>query len=116
MSILTQIGDSGTTKSLASGAATAAIFAAYVRFGMGRPEIFTQPMLKYYAVVGASSVASSFVWHQINTGPIEESRLLQSPRRDQTVQAAESTSIIVGAEGKETNAAEGKEEEVPSRP
>jgi hypothetical protein len=34
------------------------------------------------------------------------------------VQAAESTSIIVGAEGKETNAnaAEGKEEEVPSRP
>jgi hypothetical protein len=29
MSILTQIGDSGTTKALASGAATAAIFAAY---------------------------------------------------------------------------------------
>ena len=76
MSILAQVGDSGITKSITSGLATAGLFAAYVRFGMGRQDIFTQPMLKYYAVVGASSVASSFVWHQINTSPIEDQHLV----------------------------------------
>jgi hypothetical protein len=93
MSILTQIGDSGTTKDLASGAATAAIFAAYVRFGMGRPEIFTAPMLKYFGVVGASSVASSFVWHQINTGPIEDQSLVYGLTGESFLQAASTAAV-----------------------
>ena len=93
MTFLTQIGDSGTTKALASGAATAALFAAYVRFGMGQENITTEPMLKYFAVVGASSVASSFVWHQINTGPIEDQHLVYGLTGESFLQAASTAAV-----------------------
>ena len=93
MTVLTQIGDSGITKSVASGAATAALFAAYVRFGMGREDIFAMPMLRYFGVVGASSVASSFVWHQINTGPIEDQHLVYGLTGESFLQAG-STALL----------------------
>ena len=93
MTFLTQIGDSGTTKALASGAATAALFAAYVRFGMNQQNITTEPMLKYFAVVGASSVASSFVWHQINTGPIEDQHLVYGLTGESFLQAASTAAV-----------------------
>jgi hypothetical protein len=93
MSVLVQVGDSGITKSITSGIATAGLFAAYVRFGMGRQDIFTQPMLKYYAVVGASSVASSFVWHQINTSPIEDQHLVYGLTGESFLQAASTAAV-----------------------
>ena len=89
--------------------APGAIFAAYVRFGMNRPEIFTAPMLKYYAVVGASSVASSFVWHQINTGPIEDQNLVYGLTGESFLQAR----VCRRGPGGEEDAGEGPVDSVP---
>jgi hypothetical protein len=50
-------------------------------------------MLKYYAVVGASSVASSFVWHQINTGPIEDQSLVYGLTGESFLQAASTAAV-----------------------
>jgi hypothetical protein len=44
-------------------------------------------------VVGASSVASSFVWHQINTGPIEDQSLVYGLTGESFLQAASTAAV-----------------------